>query len=109
MTWQTDVIIQTFGGPLSFLIKSGEVVLFTGPNGVGKSALIHQIFRSIGPTKAELFPGHRQIHFQSDDVETIGQTVDALTTMRFTNADNANRLRDAWSEFHLKSVVKDAS
>lgn len=98
--------VPTFNGGLRITATSGDVLLFTGPNGVGKSALVHAIFRGLGPSISELFPGHRQIHFGSDDTDTVGQTVDALSLTRFTNPEAANRYRDAWSEVHLKSVVR---
>lgn len=91
---------------LVFEMGLGEVLLIAGPNGVGKSALVHEFYRQLGPNFSELFPGHRQIHFQSDDIDTIGQTFDALTHARYSNPHNSNRFRDAWGEAHLKSVVR---
>ena len=83
----------------------GEVLFIAGPNGVGKSSLIHVIGRSFGQD-SEIFSGHRQIHFTSDDTEQTGMSLQQLQVQMMQHNQASNRFRNAWSEQHLKSVVR---
>lgn len=91
----------------TYEIGSGDVVFIAGPNGVGKSSLIHIIGRALGPAPvAEIFSGHRQIHFTSDDTEQTGMSLEQLQNQLFQHNQHANRYRSSWGEQHLKSVVR---
>lgn len=91
----------------TYQISPGDVIFIAGPNGVGKSSLIHIIGRALGPAPAaEIFSGHRQIHFTSDDTEQTGMSLEQLQIQLFQHNQHANRYRSAWGEQHLKSVVR---
>lgn len=81
-------------------------MFLAGPNGVGKSALLHSLYREFPQDKIEILSGHRQIHFESEDIDQIGQTMQELARSRHQSADSHNRYRNAWSEGHLRSIVK---
>ncbi|WP_333914945.1 AAA family ATPase [Sphingomonas sp. LR60] len=80
--------------------------LVIGPNGAGKSAFAHLIYKSLPQGLAEFFPGHRQIYFSSDHFDFLGQPIDQLHANLYDQGQVSNRFRSAWSEDHLKSVLK---
>ncbi len=49
-------------GEVSVGLAPSTITLIAGPNGVGKSALLYQIYRSLGFAAAVYMPGHRQIN-----------------------------------------------
>lgn len=92
---------------LSLEIEVGKLTAITGPNGVGKSALLDEIAISLG-IRGEKFAGHRQIYFPNDDIDQIGWSLDEFQRMLRQSPENINRFRHAWGEQHLKSVLKRA-
>lgn len=101
------VAVPTPTGTISVPVQQGKVVMIAGPNGTGKSSLLHAVARSAGsPRDVEVFSGHRQIHFNSDDIDTVGQSLDQFPMQLFQNLPHHNRFRSAWGEQHLKSVIK---
>jgi predicted ATPase len=56
-------------------VKKSGCTIVVGPNGVGKSALLEDIAKNFKHSGGyEKFGGHRQIYFQSDEVDQIGQS-----------------------------------
>ncbi len=92
----------------NIILQSSEVIAVTGPNGVGKSALLHEIALQIGSNEVELLSGHRQIAFGNDDFDQIGMKVSDVRTQLRSQPQQNNRYRNAWGEIHLKSFVKRA-
>ena len=84
------------------ILAPGQVVVVTGPNGVGKSAFL-QAITSGSSANTETFFGSRQIHFSSEETLEIGQ---ALSTFSSQLAGNVSRWRHPWGEQHLKSVIR---
>lgn len=85
-------------------LKAGEVIIIAGPNGVGKSALLDEIYRSTKP-KSDRLTGFRQIHFQSSDVEDVGFNLEDLLR-NLGDQRSFSRYRNHWSEQHLKSYMR---
>ncbi|WP_162240221.1 AAA family ATPase [Methylobacterium sp. Leaf93] len=92
---------------MDFTFKPGEVTVVTGPNGVGKSALLDEVTRYLNhQSDVEMFSGHRQITFQSDDVDQVGLSLANFALQLRSHPDHVNRYRNTWGEQHLKSVIK---
>ena len=109
-SWQRTVSVPTLDGPFSFNLRPGSVVIIAGPNGTGKSALTHAAYKQVGAgDQAEFFPGHRQIFFSSEHYDFLQQPIEQLATNLFHNDAVAGRFRSAWSEDHLKSVLRRLS
>src|SRR5690606_15326679 len=87
--------------------RIGEVSVIVGPNGVGKSALLDEI--SIRFPDYEKFSGYRQISFQNEDIDQLGQSLDAFQLMMKQSMQSVNRYRNPWGEQHLKSVIRRLS
>lgn len=102
------ISIATPSGPVPISIRTGDAFMVAGPNGVGKSALLYSIYRSIGSGKAEYYPGHRQITF-NNGWDTLGQDIDQLRTNLYTHVDVFNRYKNHWAEDMFKSVVRRLS
>lgn len=83
----------------------GETIVVTGPNGVGKSAFLSEAANELAMQGApvETFFGHRQIQFQSEDIDQVGQS---LENFQAQLRQNVTRFRNPWGEQHLKSVVR---
>jgi ABC-type multidrug transport system ATPase subunit len=108
-----DLIINTLHGvgdgeyneQHKVCLKSGAVFAVVGPNGVGKSALLEEMFGQLRHhADTEKFSGHRQIYFQSDDVDAIGLSWSAL--QQNLSNESVNRLRNPFGEQHLRSVIR---
>lgn len=81
-------------------------MVVAGPNGVGKSAFLSEVARGIGGGQhdhVETFFGSRQIQFQNDEVDQVGQN---LKQFQSQLGSNVTRYRHPWGEQHLKSVVR---
>lgn len=92
-------------GAIRLDIRTGETIVVTGPNGVGKSALLAEIARDLGrrDVAVETFFGNRQVYFDSDEVDQIGRSVEQF---RLQLRQNVTRFRHPWGEVHLKSIVR---
>ena len=91
--------------PIVISLRTGELTAIVGPNGVGKSALIDEISRTLHSySDTELFSGFRQIYFQSDDVDQVGQSLEQFRAQLI--GVHVNRVRSPWGEQHLRSVVR---
>ena len=108
MTILAPLHLQTSSGMQTINLRTGAVTMITGPNGVGKSAFLYGIYRSLGAGRSDYHPGHRQIHF-NNGWDNIGQDVAQLRLNNYTHVDNFNRYKSAWSEDHFKSVVRRLS
>lgn len=85
-------------------LKSGEVTLITGPNGVGKSALLDEVYRATSGM-SERLTGFRQIHFQSSDIDDVGLNSEHLRS-NLGHYEAYSRYRNSLSEQHLKSYMR---
>lgn len=97
--------IPTADGVLPLQISAGSTVLVAGPNGVGKSALLAALFRSLPQGRATYLPGHRQINF-NNGWETIGQDAVQLVQNMFLHVNAFNRYKSAWAEDQFKTTVR---
>jgi energy-coupling factor transporter ATP-binding protein EcfA2 len=93
------------GGPLLLSIPSGSVTIISGPNGVGKSALLHQIYRMIPEGASSYYPGHRQITFNSG-LDNMGMDLVQLSRNLWNGHDAFSRYKGNWGEDHIKSIMK---
>lgn len=90
---------------ISLPVPPGSVTLIAGPNGVGKSALLAALFRSLPQGVATYLPGHRQINF-NNGWETAGQDAAQLMTNMFQHIDSFNRYKSAWAEDQFKTTLR---
>lgn len=97
--------IHTTSGEIQLQLKSGETTLIAGPNGVGKSALLYQLYRGIGQGMSTYFPGHRQINL-NQSVEIAGQDFIQLQQNSYNSYDSFNRYKGAWAEDQFKSIIR---
>lgn len=102
---QYQVNYETSAGMQSLLISPGSITLVTGPNGVGKSALLVTLYRALPQGVGTYLPGHRQINF-NNGWETIGQDATQLITNLFQHFDSFNRYKGHWAEDQFKSTIK---
>ena len=106
-SFNVQIMEQSGQVATNIVIQSGQTLFIAGPNGVGKSALIDHISAAAGLSNAiETFSGHRQITFQNDDVENVGQKLSEFEMQLRQHRANANRYRGSWGEQHLRSVIK---
>lgn len=103
--YQYAVTIPSMPHPKVVEFKSGQVCLVVGPNGVGKSALLHQLFRNIGQSLSDYYPGHRSITF-SHGHENLSMNIADLDKQFWTNTESFNRYRNHWPEEQFKSVIR---
>ncbi|WP_156681105.1 ATP-binding cassette domain-containing protein [Sphingomonas profundi] len=100
-----NIGFQTPTSYVSLPISAGSTTLVAGPNGVGKSALLAALFRSLPQGVATYLPGHRQINF-NNGWETIGQDAAQLVKNMFQHVDAFNRYKGAWAEDQFKTTVR---
>lgn len=96
---------QSTIGTVTIGFSRGSTILVAGPNGVGKSALLYQIYRALPQGTATYIPGHRQINLNSG-LEQGGQDADQLLMNTYNNYDAFNRYKGAWSEDLLRSAIR---
>lgn len=92
-------------GPVTVGLRPGAITLIAGPNGVGKSALLYQIYRSVGLGATSYLPGHRQINL-NQSIETLQQDVLQLRQNSFNSYDAFNRYKGAWAEDQFKAILR---
>lgn len=105
MTIIHNIGFQAQSDYVSLSIAAGSTTLVAGPNGVGKSALLAALFRSVPQGVATYLPGHRQINF-NNGWETIGQDATQLVKNMFQHVDAFNRYKGAWAEDQFKATVR---
>lgn len=103
--WAT---INTDNGPAPVALTAGSPLILAGPNGVGKSSLLHAIARGSGTflEHYEILAGFRQISFSNGDVESSGIPLSDLSAQLSHENIHNNRYRNHLSDPHLKSVIK---
>ena len=100
-----DVSIATEDGSCILSLSSGTIIIIAGPNGVGKSALLAELYRLLGEDVATYLPGHRQINFNTN-WDAIQSGVEALYKRLFEHADHFNRHKNSWAEEQFKSELR---
>ncbi|WP_083671034.1 AAA family ATPase [Roseomonas gilardii] len=97
-------ILLTSGDKINLPLEAGQLTLIIGPNGAGKSSLVDEINNAFSSShEVERFSGYRQIHFNGDDIDQIGQ---GMETFSNNIRIGSNRYQNHMSEQHLKSVMK---
>ena len=99
------VSIETSIGRVQLSLDSQKVLVIAGPNGTGKSALLAELYRSIGQETATYLPGHRQIQFNSS-WDTTGMGADQLLAQLFSHTDHFSRYKNTWAEEQFKSEMR---
>lgn len=99
------VSFMTDDGNMSLRLEEGTVVIVAGPNGTGKSALLVEMYRSLGEEAATYLPGHRQIHFNSD-WDATHRGIDQIYHQLFTQHQHFNRYKNTWAEDQFKSEIR---
>lgn len=81
----TQFGIQTRDGKSTVIeFGPGSVSAMVGPNGVGKSAIFQQIFRSMGGNRGAIWlTGNRNITFNSDAISVTASDVQRVLTEHF--------------------------
>lgn len=83
--------------------STGSLTAITGPNGVGKSALIAELGSSFtGEGAVEIFFGSRRVDFESENIDHLDQSLSQLER-QFRQAE---RYRHPYGDRQFKSVVK---
>lgn len=97
--------LETTAGVKPLALPLGTVTLVVGPNGVGKSALLQDIYRKLPTGEASYYPGHRQITF-SHGWENMQMSLTDLDANLFSQVDSFNRYKSVWPEEQFKSVIR---
>lgn len=105
MPLPVELQIQATPAPLRFSLAAGTVTIIAGANGVGKSALLFQMYRSLGAGNSAYYPGHRQIIF-SNSWDSLQQDIETLTKNLYAHPNAFSRYKGAWSEDQFKAVVR---
>jgi energy-coupling factor transporter ATP-binding protein EcfA2 len=85
-------------------LATAEIMVVTGPNGVGKSALLGEIARSCGDEDiVETFFGGRSVMFDSENVDQIENSLQL--TSQFIR-QNTTRYRQPNRDQQFKSVMR---
>jgi len=100
-----QVQVESTSGRVPIDLYPGSVTLIVGPNGVGKSALLQDIYRLLPSNLASYYPGHRQITF-SHGWENMQMSLSDLDTNLFSSFDSFNRYKSVWPEEQFKSVLR---
>ncbi len=87
---QFSIPIDTSAGGEFLHVSTGSVTLVVGPNGVGKSALLQDLYRRLPTGLANYYPGHRQITF-SHGWENLQMSLTDLDLNLFQQFDSFNR------------------
>lgn len=83
-----SISLPTAPTPLSLNILAGTPVFVVGRNGTGKSALLHQIYKTVKNPVA-YFPGSRQVYIESEP--------SALTKL---SSQNIGQNLEGWNQSH---------
>lgn len=100
-----NIQIQTPQGLNAVNVEPGQVHLIVGPNGVGKSALLQDMYRSQSPGYVSYYPGHRQITF-SHGLDNLQMSFLDLTNNLFSQTEGFNRYKSVWPEEQFKHILK---
>ena len=92
-------------GPVEVGLGFGSVTLVAGPNGVGKSALLYRLYKSLGQVSSTYLPGYRQINL-NQNIDQLSQDILQLRQNLFTHFEAANRYKGAWSEDQFKATLR---
>lgn len=100
-----NVILESHAGQFPIALNPGTVTLVVGPNGVGKSAVLQDIYRRLPTGHASYYPGHRQITF-SHGWENMQMSLTDLDNNLFSQTEGFNRYKSFWPEEQFKSVLR---
>jgi energy-coupling factor transporter ATP-binding protein EcfA2 len=85
-------------------LATGEITVVTGPNGVGKSALLGEIARSCGEGDVvETFFGGRAVSFETENVDQIEHS---LQTVSQQFRQSTTRFRQPHRDQQFKSIIR---
>ncbi len=85
-------------------LATGEITIVTGPNGVGKSALLGEIARSCGEGDVvETFFGGRAVSFETENVDQIEHS---LQTVSQQFRQSTTRFRQPHRDQQFKSIIR---
>lgn len=89
---------------LELRLTTSETTVVTGPNGVGKSALLNEISRSCGDADTvETFFGSRSVSFDNENVDQIEHN---LQIMSQQFRQNTTRYRQPNRDQQFRSIVR---
>lgn len=86
-------------------MSAGDVLIVAGPNGVGKSALLHELYTGLPQSAAAYYPGHRTITF-NHGWDNLSQDIGALEGHLYTQRSAFNRYKGSWGDDHVKAVIR---
>lgn len=95
------------GGQQQLRILSGEVIFLVGPNGTGKSTLMH-LFTTQNSGKVLRITAHRQVWFNSDSVD-LTPASRIQTEQHITNNDRQeqSRWKDDYAQQRSQATIFD--
>lgn len=100
-----SINLETTMGLTNIDVPKGSVTLVVGPNGVGKSALLQDIYRKLPIESAVYYPGHRQITF-SHGWDNLQIPLADLDNNLFAQFDGFNRYKSVWPEEQFKAILR---
>ena len=94
-------------GQITLAIESGQIFFMVGPNGTGKSTLMH-MFTKQNHTNVRRITAHRQVWFNSDSVD-ITPASRIQTEQNITNVDRQeqSRWKDDYAQQRSQATIFD--